>query len=161
MNKFEAVMKVLFYICIFSFLTFALRAVSDTSDGFLARWAASLVAPHAQQMPSEEKDKDGEILKHAEISPVIPSAKTEILKNPAIDPQEALKNKDGAILEAASIPGAREELQKQESIEDLQYGPIADKTPNNDESLLKADLDLKVSNPNPNTDIVRNAAPTA
>lgn len=145
-------MKTLFFSCIISLSILS----AEMPDGFVERYIAPLFTSHTKSPPPEPKD--GEILGHAEVATGIPSG-TETLEGPEKDPAEALKNKNGVILAGANVPNpARDELQKQESIEDLKYGPIAGQGPNEDESLKKADLDLKLYNPNPNTDIVRNAA---
>ena len=68
------------------------------------------------------------------------------------DDESSLKNKSGTtILDSANAPNpVRDELHKKETVEDLKkYPVVSGQGPNEDESVSKDALDLKLLNPNP------------
>jgi hypothetical protein len=107
--------------------------------------------PHTDQQPFSDPKNPFE---HAEVAPsgvAIPS-EAEVLKGSS-DTISTLRTADennaNAEFESATVSDVRQELHRKETLEDLQYGPTASQTPNEDESSKKADLDLKLLNPNP------------
>jgi hypothetical protein len=115
--------------------------------------------PHTEQPPLVDEKN---IFEHAEVAPVLKS-QAEILEGEQSDLAGVMSNAASKSLESANIPSsdARVELQKAEAEEDLaKYGPVSGRGPNEDESLNKADLDLKLRNSNPSAArIVRRAEP--
>jgi hypothetical protein len=52
----------------------------------------------------------------------------------------------------------RKEFATQEALDDQKYGALSDTSPNQDESNMKNDLDLKMLNPNPQTSVILDQA---
>ena len=129
-------------------LSVSLLQAADVEGGFLAALMAR-AQPHAN--PEFPEHKNGEILEHAKTanSAVALPSQAEVLEGQVGN--DALEQKSGVILNDANAPDpVRDELHKQETVEDLKkYPVISGQGPNEDESVSKAALDLKLSNPNP------------
>ncbi len=138
-------------------------SAGDFEGGFLAS-LMTRSQPHAE--PDKHVDKDGKALEHAKVenSAVAVSSQAEALEGQQEDIGSVLSNTKSKVFESADISSsdARDELRKEETIEDLSKYPIVSgQGSNEDESLNKAALDLKLLNPNPEgTNAVRNAEPT-
>lgn len=139
---------------LFSYMLFlSALGAAEIVDSFTMAYMKKLMQSRTTQKP-DEKGRHG--LEHAEYKPEISSL--EEVKNPT----EALRN-HVPILAEANIPNpTKEELKRQESIEDLKYGPMMSKNPNEDESANLIDLDKKLLNSNPEGEnAVRVALPAA
>jgi len=119
-------------------------------DGVLLSVLMANRQVHAQ--PEKPEVKNGKILEHAKVetSAVALPSQAELLAGQ--DDESSLKNKSGTIiLDSANAPNpVSDELHKQETVEDLKkYPVVSGQGPNEDESVSKAALDLKLLNPNP------------
>lgn len=128
-------------------LSVSLLQAADVEGGFLAALMAR-AQPHAN--PESPDHKNGEILEHANVENSVVSlpSQAEVLEGQVGN--AALEQKSGAILNDANAPDpVRDELHKQETMEDLKkYPVVSGQGPNEDESVSKAALDLKLLNPN-------------
>lgn len=151
-------MKALIYSCIavLSVSAPSLYAEYSIMSGGLFEALMLKSKPHTEQPPLVDKKN---IFEHAEVKPsgvALPSG-AEALGGPQKDLDGLLSN-DAGSLKDALVAGPRDELKKQETQEDLErYGPVSEQRLNGDESLANAELDLKVSKPNPSAGIVRRA----
>ena len=132
-------------------------------DGVLLSVLMANRQVHAQ---SEKPEVENEILEHAqvEVSAVALPSQAEVLAGQQGDAESVMNNTEGNALEDANIPSsdARKALQEQETVEDLQkYPVVSGQGLNEDESVSKAALDLKLLNPNPDSaSALRKADPT-
>ncbi len=133
------------------FLSASMLWAYDVDGGFLA---ALMTRPKTPAEPVKPVDNNGKILEHAQVeaSAVAVSSHAEVLVGQQGGPESVMNNTKGKALEDANIPSsdAREALKEQETVEDLQeYPVVSGQGPNEDESVSKAALDLKLFNPNP------------
>ena len=140
------------------FLSVSAVRAGDIAGGFLDKLTGSN-EPHA--VPQPPAHQNGEIFKHAEVTSsgaAVPS-KAEELEGQQADLTGLASNEASKNLQDARVAGPRDELQRLEKREGLARGHVADGL-NNDESLERGPLDLKLSNSNPSgSGIVRKAEP--
>lgn len=156
-------MKMLICGCMV-FLSASVLWADDPESGFFGAFMTPKT-PTTPAEPVKPDDKNGKILKDAKVeaSALALPSQAELLAGQ--DDESSLKNKsDTTILDSANAPDpAREELRRQETVEDLQkYPVVSGQGPNEDESTNEAALDLKLLNPNPEgASALRMAEPTA
>ncbi len=156
-------MKMLICGCMV-FLSASMLRAADVDAGILV---ALMTKRQTHAEPVKPVDKNGKILEHAKVetSAVAFPSQAEVLEGQQGDAESVMNNAKGKAFESANIPSsvARDELHKQETMEDLKkYPVISGQSPNEDESTKEAELDLKLKNPNPlGASAVRMAEPTA
>ena len=148
-------MNVLIYSGLFVALTTAVYAGSMPAEGALFRILAGLDKPN---QPTNENFDVNNPLGHAEVKPSVGGASSVLVG----DDSAGVSSEENILGDATPANPVLNELGKQESLDDQNFGPLAGIGSKEDESTVyKTELDSKLGNLNQAAEVLNKANPNS